>query len=47
MPIFDRLSHYKKSWLRPDLLARLSVWALVIPQALGYADVVGVPPHTA
>ena len=34
MPILDWLPHYKRSWLRPDLLAGLSVWALVIPQAL-------------
>ena len=45
MPILDWLPHYKRSWLRPDLLAGLSVWALVIPQALGYAEVVGVPPQ--
>ena len=45
MPILDWLPHYKRSWLRPDLLAGLSVWALVIPQALGYAEVIGVPPQ--
>ncbi len=36
-------AHYEKSWLTPDLLAGLSVWALVVPQALAYAEVVGVP----
>jgi high affinity sulfate transporter 1 len=45
MPILDWLPNYKKSWLTPDLLAGLSVWALVIPQALGYSDVIGVPPQ--
>ena len=45
MPIFDWLPHYQKSWLVPDLIAGLSVWALVIPQALGYSEVVGVPPE--
>ena len=45
MPIIDWLPHYEKSWLTPDLLAGLSVWALVIPQALAYAAVVGVPPQ--
>ena len=45
IPIFDWLPHYEKSWLTPDLLAGLSVWALVIPQALAYAAVVGVPPQ--
>ena len=45
MPIFEWLPHYQKAWLTPDLLAGLSVWALVIPQALAYASVVGVPPE--
>ena len=45
VPILDWLPHYKRSWLRLDLLAGLSVWALVIPQALGYAEVIGVPPQ--
>jgi SulP family sulfate permease len=45
MPIFDWLPSYERSWLTPDLLAGLSVWALVIPQALGYAEVIGVPPQ--
>jgi high affinity sulfate transporter 1 len=39
------LPQYKSAWLAPDLLAGLSVWALVIPQALAYASVVGVPPQ--
>ena len=43
MPIIDWLPHYQRSWLPLDLLAGLSVWALVIPQALAYAAVVGVP----
>jgi SulP family sulfate permease len=43
VPIVGWLPHYKKAWLTLDLLAGLSVWALVVPQALGYAAVVGVP----
>jgi SulP family sulfate permease len=43
VPIVGWLPHYKKAWLTLDLLAGLSVWALVVPQALGYATVVGVP----
>ena len=46
MPIFDWLPHYTKAWLTPDLLAGLSVWALVVPQALAYAAVVGVHSKT-
>jgi sulfate permease, SulP family len=43
VPILGWLPHYEKAWLTFDLLAGLSVWALVVPQALGYAAVVGVP----
>jgi SulP family sulfate permease len=43
VPIIGWLPEYRMSWLRPDLLAGLSVWALVVPQALAYANVVGVP----
>jgi hypothetical protein len=43
VPIVGWLPQYEKSWLVADLLAGLSVWALVVPQALGYASVVGVP----
>jgi SulP family sulfate permease len=43
VPILGWLPHYQKAWLTLDLLAGLSVWALVVPQALGYAAVVGVP----
>jgi SulP family sulfate permease len=43
VPIVGWLPQYKKGWLTLDLLAGLSVWALVVPQALGYAAVVGVP----
>ena len=43
MPILGWLPHYERAWLTPDLLAGLSVWALVVPQALSYATVVGVP----
>ena len=43
VPIIGWLPHYRMSWLSFDLLAGLSVWALVVPQALAYASVIGVP----
>ena len=43
IPILDWLPHYQRAWFGLDLLAGLSVWALVVPQALAYANVVGVP----
>lgn len=45
MPIFEWLPRYDKAWLTSDLIAGLSVWALMVPQALGYASISGVPVH--
>jgi high affinity sulfate transporter 1 len=35
--------HYDRRWLRPDLIAGLTVAALVVPKSLGYAGIAGVP----
>lgn len=43
VPIMQWLPRYDKGWLTPDFIAGLSVWALMVPQALGYADIAGVP----
>ncbi len=43
MPIFEWLPTYDRSWLRSDLIAGLSVWALMVPTSLGYATISGVP----
>ena len=43
VPILHWLPKYQMKWLSGDLIAGVSVWALMVPQALGYADVVGVP----
>lgn len=34
---------YEQSWLRSDLIAGVSAGAVVIPQAMGYATVAGLP----
>ncbi len=33
---------YERSWLRPDALAAVTVWALLVPQALAYAQLAQV-----
>lgn len=43
IPGFAVLGTYEKSWIRPDLLAGLTVWAMLVPQALGYAVLAGMP----
>jgi high affinity sulfate transporter 1 len=42
-PILLWLPHYKAEWLRFDLIAALSVWALLVPQGIAYASIAGVP----
>ncbi|SAL83294.1 sulfate transporter [Caballeronia terrestris] len=37
------LAHYRKDWLRPDVVAGLTVAAVVIPKALAYATIAGLP----
>jgi high affinity sulfate transporter 1 len=43
VPIVDWLPRYQWGWLRSDAVAGLSVWALLVPQSLAYATLVGVP----
>ena len=35
---------YRRGWVRPDLVAGLTVWAVLVPEALAYATIAGVPP---
>jgi sulfate permease, SulP family len=37
------LSQYRRDWLRPDVLAGLTTAAVVIPKAMAYATVAGLP----
>ncbi len=42
-PIPGWLSGYRKDWLRPDILAGLTTAAVVIPKAMAYATIAGLP----
>ncbi len=44
LPIITWLPNYKRAWLRADIIAGLAIWAMTVPQALGYAAIAGVPP---
>jgi high affinity sulfate transporter 1 len=44
LPIITWLPRYERSWLRADVMAGLAVWAMMVPQALAYAGIAGVPP---
>ena len=42
--VFPSLHGYERSWLRGDLIAGLTVWAVLVPEALAYASIAGVSP---
>ena len=35
---------YQGGWLRGDVIAGLTVWAVLVPESLAYATIAGVPP---
>src|SRR3954451_3644419 len=43
IPIVGWLRSYDRSWLRGDLIAGVTVLALVVPKNLGYAGIAGIP----
>lgn len=43
VPIPEWLRHYQAEWLKPDLAAGLTSAAVVIPNALTYATIAGLP----
>jgi SulP family sulfate permease len=45
LPIAAWLPHYDRGWFKSDLFAGLTVWALVVPQAIAYAQIAGLPPQ--
>ncbi len=42
--LFGSLRGYRPAWLRSDVLAGLTVWAVLVPESLAYATIAGVPP---
>jgi MFS superfamily sulfate permease-like transporter len=45
LPVTGWLPGYERGWLTGDVLAGLTVWALLVPEALAYASIAGVPPQ--
>ncbi len=43
VPIVGWLRTYDRTWLRGDLIAGVTVLALVVPKNLGYAGIAGIP----
>ncbi len=46
VPILAWLPAYQTSWLRADLIASLTVMALLVPEGMAYAGIAGMPPET-
>ena len=44
LPVLGWLPAYRHAWLLPDILAGLAVWAVMVPEGMAYAGIVGVPP---
>ncbi len=44
LPAFRSLGGYQRAWLRGDIVAGLTVWAVLVPEALAYATIAGVSP---
>src|SRR5580693_10660002 len=44
LPVFTSLRGYRAGWLRGDVIAGLTVWAVLVPESLAYASIAGVSP---
>jgi SulP family sulfate permease len=42
LPVYTWLPGYDRSWIRGDVIAGLTVWAVLVPEALAYATIAGV-----
>jgi sulfate permease, SulP family len=44
IPLVAIVRGYRRTWLSVDLMAALTVWALLVPQGLAYAQLAGLDP---
>lgn len=42
--LFSSLQGYQRTWISTDLIAGLTAWAVLAPEALAYATIAGVSP---
>jgi high affinity sulfate transporter 1 len=43
-PVLDWMPAWRREWLLPDVFAGLALWAVMVPEGMAYAGIVGVPP---
>src|SRR3974390_3811475 len=44
LPILDWIPGYRRESLLPDFFAGIALWAVMVPEGMAYAGIVGVPP---
>jgi sulfate permease, SulP family len=44
-PILGWLPCYEPGWLRADVIAGLTLWGILVPEAIAYAAMAGAPPE--
>jgi len=44
LPILNWIPAYQRAWLLPDVVAGIALWAVMVPEGMAYASIVGVPP---
>src|SRR5262249_48123512 len=44
LPILDWIPRYRREWLLPDVFAGVALWTVMVPEAMAYSSIVGVPP---
>ena len=47
LPIIGWMRDYDRAWLRLDVLAGITVLALLVPEGMAYAQLAGMPPQAA
>ena len=45
LPILSWLPNYNRTWLSADVIAGLTLFGLVVPEAMAYAGIAGLPPQ--
>lgn len=45
IPFLSWLPTYNRGWLTADAIAGLTLWGLVVPEAMAYAGIAGLPPQ--
>jgi len=46
-PVLAWVPGYQRAWLRTDVIAGLTVCAILVPEGMAYAQLAGMPPETA